>query len=49
MTITEFYEQIQTLTIHAPTFELAEAALHLQVAIDNLTRDEYDDLHELFV
>jgi len=47
MTITELYQTIQTLTIEAPTLEIAQIALDLQAAIDNLTRDQYDDLLEI--
>ena len=47
MTITQFYETLKTLTIEAPTHEIAELALSLQTAIDNLTRDEFDDLQEI--
>ncbi len=47
MTIIEFYNQLTTLTIEAPTHELALAALQLQVAIDNLNFDQYDNLLEI--
>lgn len=48
MNIQEFYDQLATLSVHAPTIEVAELALSLQVAIDKLDHDQYDDLHELF-
>lgn len=47
MTITELYETLQTLTVEAPTIEIATIALDLQAAIDNLTLDQYDDLLEI--
>lgn len=48
MTIENFYNQLIDLTINAPTIEIAEIALNLQTAIDNLNHEQYDDLYELF-
>lgn len=48
MNIEDFYNQLANLSINAPTFEICELALKLQVAIDKLNHNEYDDLLELF-
>lgn len=47
MTISEFYNQLQTLTVEAPTHEIALAALELQAAIDELNTSQYEYLLEL--
>jgi hypothetical protein len=47
MTYDEFYDLLATLSISAPNFEVAKAALQLQVALDKLNAIQLRDFEIL--